>query len=278
MCSAAVRPPARRRRRVPRPEVARPGCGPFAPSGAGPSGAGFAPLAASSRSRRSSARIALSSRSAWSQPQMWRVPCVARRRSSSAGDQRTLPVWPPRPDSAWSMARSTEIAMSPRCVRDPGIGSGPGGATSSASLMRSWPGCGGNDARQEHRKRENVGRAVLAEMRAVQLAELLVVGQDHRERDGLGRAGRLQRASDRPSEPRVREDLPGPGPANDVDPTGAEVDRPATVAVTVAADHPTHFLRPRPGASRARRPCSAGRPPAGGTSRGAARRTPPGPG
>ena len=71
--------------------------------------------------RRSRARIAASSAgSAWSQPQMWSVPWVTRSRSSSAGDQRTSPVWPPRPASACSMARSTETTMSPRCGRRPG--------------------------------------------------------------------------------------------------------------------------------------------------------------
>ena len=68
------------------------------------------------RSRRSSARMAAaSSGSAWSQPQRCRAPCVMRSRSSSAGVQRTSLVCPPRPASAWAMARSTETTMSPRC-------------------------------------------------------------------------------------------------------------------------------------------------------------------
>ena len=54
------------------------------------------PQAVSSAS--SSLRIAApSTGSAWSQPQMWSVPWVTSRRSSSAGDQRTSPVQPPRP-------------------------------------------------------------------------------------------------------------------------------------------------------------------------------------
>src|SRR5579862_5587736 len=106
--------------------------------------------------RRACSRLRIarsSSRLAWSRPQRCRVPCVTRSRSSSAGDQRTSPVWPPRPWTACSTARSTEIAMSPMWIRGArwpaaarrvlraGNASGGSIGNDSTSVGPSWPRC-----------------------------------------------------------------------------------------------------------------------------------------
>ena len=96
---------------------------------------------------RSSARIAASSPgSAWSQPQMWSVPWTTSSRSSSAADQRTSPVWPPRPTAACSIARSTETTTSPRCRRWPG-----GSANRGAGALEAGPQPAGTTARPSDR-------------------------------------------------------------------------------------------------------------------------------
>ena len=102
-------------------------------------------------------------------------------------DQRTSPVWPPRPSSACSIARSTETTMSPRCGRRPG-----GSANASPAAERRSH----RDARErlggQQRERQDVGRAVLAHVRRVQLGELGVIGQDEPDRRRRRGTGRLR--------------------------------------------------------------------------------------
>ena len=96
--------------------------------------------------RRSRVRIAVSSSgSAWSQPQMCSAPWVTSSRSSSAGDHWTSPVWPPRPCSACSMARSTDTMMSPRSMRSAGRQHEhrPGTHPDQGVLAVMWWECGG---------------------------------------------------------------------------------------------------------------------------------------
>ena len=211
--------------------------------------------------RCSSARIAASSAgSAWSQPQTWSVPWVTRRRSSSAGDQRTSPVWPPRPCSACSIGpldRDDDVA---EVRRRPG---GRAKATAGPLAVGALPGCGGNaSGGSSGNDRTSVGPS-LPRWVALSAGELRVVGQDQADR-GRATAPRRRRAP-----PRSPGRAPPPGPARrrpsrtrEVDPPRARVERPGHER------RAGRLRRPPPaaaGATRARRPCSAGRRSAGGT-------------
>ena len=156
-------------------------------------------------SRCSRARIADSSAgSAWSQPQTWSVPWVTRSRSSSRASQRTSPVWPPRPASACSTARSTDTITSPRCGRASG-----GSAKRDAAVRRAdagrLPQVRRVRRRRQQREREHVGRAVLAHVRGVEGGELGVVGEDQADGRGPGGAGGVEGRGDRPRQHRGRQ-------------------------------------------------------------------------
>ena len=182
--------------------------------------------------RFSSARIAASSSgSAWSQPQTCRAPWVTSRRSSSAADQRTSPVWPPRPSAACSTARSTETTMSPRCGR------GRGGRGHVRDLGRRGAkasgGRSGNDS-------TSVGpRLAHVCLRSARPARRRRTGSA-RSRPAMARR-RVERRRDRPRQRRDR-------------------DRRATPSRTVRSirhgptvDRPGHDAEPRPSAAAAAR-------------------------
>ena len=115
-------------------------------------------------------------------------------------DQRTSPVWPPRPAAACSAARSTDTTMSPRCSR----------RRAASANAAAAPGCrGGRRGRRERRRRQqrerqDVGRAVVADVRRVQLGQLGVVGEDEPDRGRRRRAGGVESRGDRPGQARRR--------------------------------------------------------------------------
>ena len=197
------------------------------------------------------------------------MPWVTSRRSSSAGDQRTSPVCPPRPWSACSIARSTEIAMSPmwvrarphgRSARRPrarsaaprGAGTTPAGASGRTARRsgRRRP-CARVERRRARRHRSGrrpptrVGRA--ARRRAPRPTVPGERGRRQDARPGAVRPGRPATAGDRSSELSQRRDPPA-------DVAGAAQAR-------WLGRSPADRRRPPPGAIRARRPCSAGRRP-----------------
>ena len=154
----------------------------------------------------------------------WSAPWVTRRRSSSAADQRTSPVWPPRPAAACSAARSTETTMSPRCGRCPG-GAANAGATAgrrpTTEARRERNDLGGRSGND----RTSVGPS-RAEMRRVELGQLGVVGR------GSARSRPATARRPRPGRPRWlgparRPRTSGSTPSRivEVDPPGREVDR-----------------------------------------------------
>ena len=165
---------------------------------------------ASGRSRRDPGAAVPASRMArlvravaWSQPQMCNVPWVTSRRSSSAGDQRTSPVCPPRPASACSIARSTETTMSPRWMRLPG-GRGDVGCR-AAPGMKDAGGSNGNDS-------TSVG-PVVAHVGDVEVGELGVVGEDQPDRCRRGRSRVVEGSADRCGEAGDRRGRVRPRPA-----------------------------------------------------------------
>ena len=106
------------------------------------------------------------------------------RRSSSAADQRTSPVWPPRPVSACSIARSTETTMSPRCGRRPGGSGKRRPATDRAVRPPDVPGTPRAAAAGTTARRSGPSLPMCV---GVELGELGVVGQDRaRSRPGAG--------------------------------------------------------------------------------------------
>ena len=108
---------------------------------------------------------------AWSQPQMCNVPWVTSRRSSSAGDQRTSPVCPPRPASACSIGpldRDDDVAEVDAAA----------GRSRDVECLPAW-----DEGRwRQQRERQHVRRAGVAHMGDVE------VGRSRRRRRGSTRS------------------------------------------------------------------------------------------
>ena len=197
-------------------------------------------------------------------------PAAAARRPATSGRRRSGRRGRPRPARSPARPRST---MSPRCGRRPGGSAKSAAAAGAAARGPGWAGTrraagAGTTARRSGR---------LAQVGRVERRQLGVVGQDQPDR-GRARGARRRRA------PRRR---PGPGHApatgavdavadGQVDPPRTAVDRPGHEAGPLPRCRRCPRRRPPPAATRARRPCSAGRRSACGTSRAAGRRTPRG--
>ena len=175
------------------------------------------------RRRCSSARISVPRRA----PRGPARRCGACRgstsnRSSSAADQRTSPVWPPRPDlrllsgSLHGDDHVTQVEprpgrprlLVPRRPRRERIG-------------------------RQQRERQHVRRAGLAHMGRVEPGELSIVREDQPDRGRGRRLHGIQRRGHRPRQGGESDGRRDPVPHVDVDPPGRTVDTPrhdATVA------------------------------------------------
>ena len=179
------------------------------------------------RRRASSARMAASSAgSAWSQPHRWSVPWTASSRSSSEGAQRRSPVWPPRPATACSIARSTEMTTSPRWRRRPGGNGKAAGAAALAGRPRCAFVRGNASGGRSGNERTSVGPRVPRWAR-VERGQLRVVGQDQPDRRRRRRAGDLGRRSHAASQGGPGDRRLDPVADRQVDPPGPEVERSA---------------------------------------------------
>ncbi len=129
------------------------------------------------------------------------------------------------------------------------------GGLVEATLMRRI------SLRLQQREGQHVGRPRVAQVGNVQLGQLGIAREDQADRGWRWRTGRIERGGDRPREGSDRDDVRDARPDGDVDAPRGSVD----------ADRPLRRRRRLPprDATRARRPCSAGRRSAGGTSRGA---------
>ena len=199
-------------------------------------------------------------------------PAGAARRRATSGRRRSGRRGP---SSAWSIARSTETTMSPRCGRRPGGSGKRWPCARGVPARRSVaPGCGGNaSGGSSGNDRTSVGpvraRGGPRSARRARASSdrISPIEAGRRRRRPRRAAAAIARAS---AAPETGAD--DPVADRQVDPPRPEVERPGHEAGPLAR---RHRRRPR-AATRARRPCSAGRRSAGGTCRAAGRRTPRG--
>ena len=198
---------------------------------------------------------------------MCRAPWIASSRNSSTADQRTSPVWPPRPAPACSMARSTEITMSPRCGRRPG---GSRKSKAAPAPRSGAPGCAGNvPGGRRGNDSTSVGR-VLPKCSVLSWASSASFDRMSPIEAGSGAPAPVMAAAI--ARARTAPAMGATTMSRTVRSTRIE---PRYNARVTRPGRCLHRHRRR-GATPARRPCSAGTRSACGTSPGAARRTPRG--